>query len=149
MDTTFRHEAAHYSPADTKRRRRQLAIGSAIGGAVILLAFPLQTILAAILAGSVWTITMALTVWMQNKVDAPDRNEVLRAMPFVAGGAVVVGIALSFAVPMTMAAVTLVLAVVAAGCMAFLSSYERKTRIARRREVAAADVFEYDERRAA
>jgi len=149
MDTTHRLEAPHHSSADVQRRRRQLVIGATIAGAVILLVFPLQTILAAILAGSAWIITMALSVWMQKKVDAPDRNDVLRAMPLVAGGAVAVGIALTFVIPMTMVAVTLVLAVIAAGSMAFLASYERKTRIARRREVAAADTFEHSERRAA
>jgi FtsH-binding integral membrane protein len=145
MDRT----SQNHRTADGRRRRRQFTIGGAVAGAIVLLVFPLQTILGLILAGSVWIITMALGVWIERKVAASDRGQVLAAMPFVSAGAVALGVALSFVVPMTMAAVTLVLAVVAAGCMAFLSSYERKTRIERRRERSTADEFAHPERRAA
>jgi hypothetical protein len=130
METTA--TSRHHRTPDAQRRRRQLAIGGVIVGAVVLLLVPLQTILAIILAGSVWTIAMASIVWIERKVAAKDRERVVAALPYVAGGVVLLGIVLSFVIPTTMAAVTLVIALVAAVAMAFLSAEERKAGSERR-----------------
>ena len=89
-------------------------------------------ILAAILVGSSWIITMALGVWIERSVEARDRDEILRRLPQVAGGLVALAIVLTFVWPMTMAAVTLLLAIAAAGGMAFLAWVERQLKTEQR-----------------
>ena len=107
------------------RHKRQLAIGAIVVSALVLLVFPLQTILSAILAGSVWIVSMAVVVWMERNVEARDRDRILRAVPLVAVAAVGLGIVLTFVMPMTMAAVTLLLAFAAAASMIYLTVVER------------------------
>ena len=121
----------HRQPAE-QRRHRQLTIGAAVVGGLTLLLWPLQTILAAILVGSSWIITMALGVWIERSVEARDRDEILRRLPQVAGGLVALAIVLTFVWPMTMAAVTLLLAIAAAGGMAFLAWVERQLKTEQR-----------------
>ena len=131
------------------RRKRQLAVGLAVVAALVLLVFPLQTIVSAILAGSLWIVAMALMVWMERNVDAPDRDQILRSMPFVAIGAIVLGVVLTFAVTMMMAAVALLLAVAAAGSMIYLTLVERAVKAEQRERQLAEDAFEQPERNAA
>jgi len=132
-----------------EHQRRQLSIAAAILGGLVLVIWPLQAILAAILIGSSWILTLALGVWIERTVEAGDRDTILARLPQVAGVLVAVAVVLSFVWPMTMAGVTLLLAVAAAGGMGFLTWVERQVKAEAQRDDSTDAEVDAGRRRAA
>jgi len=100
-------------------RDRALALGAAVLAVVVLLVWPLETLLVAILAGTMMVLLEGFRAWMRFQADRIHRERLARHATMAGIAAVLVGAVAVVVWPMAMADGTLVLALFACAVSAY------------------------------
>jgi hypothetical protein len=109
-----------------RERDRAWLLGAGVVAVAALFMWPLETLLVAILAGTMMVLLEGFRAWLRFQAHRVDREHIARQAAVACAAAVVAGVVAVVVWPMAMALATLVLALVACAMNAYARSTARR-----------------------